>query len=148
MRVKRVLYLFFAVLFLLPGCVFDISAPYTFRQSKENIVCIEILTQINEQAAWDDRFEVVNTLDTSLHNTFIDRLASIKGQNFINPPSTSFDLYVICITYADGEKEYISSCNNGYRLPGGEIQLDTYWFSDKEGFDALIAQYMTRGRST
>ena len=138
----KIICVFLAILTILTSCKLDPSVPYTFRQSAEHVAQIDVLKQTNEKAAWDQRFTLVATLNDSQHDNFINSLVSITGQNFFNPPPTSFDLYVFRIIYADGEEEYISGSNNGYRFPGGEIQLDTYWFSDKESFNALVSQYV------
>ena len=126
----------------LAGCLLDPSKPYSYSQEINQIDKISILLQSKEYSNWEERFSVITELDQSQYTGFLRKLSSIKGQPFINPPSVDFGLYVVCITYKNGEEEYISCNNNAYLLPGKTIRYDTYWFSDKDGFAQLIEEYI------
>jgi len=103
------------------------------------------IVQNKEYSNWEERFEVIVELDPSQYSYFLEKLSSVKGQPFFNPPGTDFGLYVIRITYIDGEEEFISCDNNAYLRPGKELRYDTYWFSDKDGFDQLIQEFIVCG---
>lgn len=130
------------VFFLLCGCELTLSEPYKFRYGIDQITNIEILEQNPVYSSWDDRFFKVKTLEPAQYEEFLTDLSSVKGQPFVNPPGDSFDLFVFCISYFNGEKEYISCGNNAYAIPGKGIVMDTYWFSDEKGFDAVISKYL------
>lgn len=132
---------FLIFLFALHGCVLDPSAPYSFRQEEAMVERVSILKQNDQYSDWQDRFSVITELDESQFSAFLTEITKVKGQPFINPPHDSFDEYVIEIIYQDGEIEYISSNNNAYWRPGQELQIRSYWFSDKDGFDKLVARY-------
>ena len=138
---KKLAVIMIFLLLLIAGCHIDPSNPYSFRQEFSEISSIEILLQNDTYSSWDERFSLLLTLEASKHNDFVSDLSEIKGQPFFNPPPTSFDKYVIRITYKNGEEEYISRDNNGYKTPGSKLCLDTYWFSDKEGFYKLLSEY-------
>lgn len=138
---KKLAVLIFFLLFVIAGCRIDPSTPYSFRQELTEISSIEILLQNDTYSSWDDRFSLLTTLETSKYNDFVKDLSAIKGQPFFNPPPTSFDKYVIRITYNNGEEEYISRDNNGYKTPESKLYLDTYWFSDKGAFYKLLSEY-------
>lgn len=141
--VKRKIAVTIMVLFLsiITGCKIDLSRPYEFRQNIVEIHCIDILKQNDYYDSWDNRFSVISSLDKTVYSDFLCELVELEGQPFINPPSTSFDKYVIRIIYYDGEEEYISCNNNAYRIPNRELQYDTYWFSDKYSFYNLLSSY-------
>ena len=126
------------------GCVLNPSKPYEIQYSIDQIIRIDILEQNTEYSTWDERFLVRVTLDQTQYTEFLNQLYSLKGQPFFNPPSADFDLYVFCISYTNGEKEYISSNNNAYLVPGQDVSLGTYWFSDKDGFEQLIQKYLVK----
>jgi len=142
---KRHWIIFVILSVTLAGCAADPSKPYSFRQKESQIVEISILVQNKEYSNWEERFEVIVELDPSQYSYFLEKLSSVKGQPFFNPPGTDFGLYVIRITYIDGEEEFISCDNNAYLRPGKELRYDTYWFSDKDGFDQLIQEFIVCG---
>ena len=132
----------FLVTCILCGCKVDFSKPYEFRQDIDQITSIKILKQNPDYLSWEDRFFEVKTLEPTQHEEFVCDLPTVKGQPFINPPFTLFDLYVFCISYTNGEKEYISCYNNAYFIPQKGVVMDTYWFSDEAGFEKLISKYL------
>ena len=129
----------------LSSCAIDPSKPYSFRQSVDKISELCLMQQNEVYDDWDSRFSVIKELGPNQYADFCDELKSIKGQRFFNPPQTEFDQYVIRIVYQNGEIEYISRDNNAYFIPEKGLKYDTYWFSDKAGFNELILKYLGQG---
>ena len=136
------IFMLFLLACMLFGCALDFSRPYKFRQGIDEITSIKLMQQNLVYTSWEDRFFELKSLEPAQYEEFLQDLSALKGQPFINPPFDSFDVFVFCISYVNGEKEYISCYNNAYFIPDKGIVMDSYWFSDDEGFDLLISKYL------
>lgn len=125
----------------LSGCIFNTDEPYEFRQALDQIVTIEILRKEYDSVDTDTPMNVIHTIDPSSHKDFVDDLLKIEGGRVGLEPGTGFGMYIICITYKDGEKEMIGDYNNGYITSDGEVHQDIYAF-DTEQYYAFISELL------
>lgn len=127
---------------ILSGCFFrDRVTPYEFRQNFDQIVSIEILKKEYDSVSTDTPTYNIHTVELAEHRAFIDGLLQIEGGRAMLEPGTGFGMYIICITYKDGEKEMIGNYNNGYITPKGDLYQDTYRF-DAEAYYAFLSKVL------
>ena len=123
------------------GCIFVTSEPYEFRQAFDQIMSIEILKKEYDTASIDDPMNFIYTVDPSLHRSFIDDLIKIEGGRMGLDPTTGFGVYIIRITYKDGEMEMIGNYSNGYITPDGIVHEDVYMFK-REQYYAFLSDVL------
>lgn len=128
---------------ILTGCTMILfpDEPYEFRQAFDQIVSIDILKKEYDSTSTDTPMNVLKTIDPSLHKDVIDSLSQAPGGRSGMPPGTGFGLYIIRITYQDGEQEMIGNYNTGYILPNGEIHQDIYCF-ETIAYYKLISRFL------
>lgn len=128
------------VIIITSGCVNGSYIPYEFRQEFDQIVSIEIGMKEYGYSDLDAPIVILKTLEPSDHSVMIDAILEIPGQR-ITPPGDGFGPYLIVITYANGELEYLGEYNNGFRTPEGKIVQDSYHFNT-DAFYELLSSYL------
>lgn len=128
-----------ALLFVgvLSGCFFNTDEPYEFRQAFDQIVTIDIPKKEYDSTSTDTPMNVIYTIEPSAHKNFVDELLKIDGGRIGLEPGTGFGMYIIRITYKDGEIEMIGNYNNGYISPNGHVHQDIYAFDTKQYYAFL-----------
>ena len=136
---KGCIALFILVAWILSGCssILSPNKQYEFRQAFDQIVSIEILRKEYDSISTSTPMNVLKEIDPSLHKDVIDGLLETPGGPGGMPPGTGFGLYIICITYQDGEREMIGNYNNGYILPNGEVHQNNYRFDTNAYYDLI-----------
>jgi hypothetical protein len=137
----RLLLLIALLGFMLNGCIFNHKTPYEFRQEFDQIACIEILKKQYDSIRTDTPMDVIKTIDPTEHRALIDALLETDGSRVGLDPPTGFGMYIIRITYLDGEMEMIGNYSNGYITPDGKLHEDIYCF-DREQYYAVISDYL------
>ena len=137
----RVVLLLFLISIMISGCFFITEEPYEFRQEFDEIVSIEILKKEYDSINADTPMNVIKVIESADHRALIDDLLAAKGSRIGLDPSTGFGMYIIRITYQDGEMEMLGNYNNGYITPDGELREDVYCF-DREQYYAIISKYL------
>ena len=142
MRVRTII-LLIMISCILSGCslVLFPNEPYEFRQTFDQIVSIEILKKEYDSTSTDTPMNILKTIDSSMYKDVIDALSETPGGRSGMPPGTGFGLYIIRITYQDGEQEMIGNYNTGYILPNGEVHQDIYFF-ETEAYYSLISHIL------
>lgn len=139
---KNILALCLLIVFIFSGCSLIVKkAPYSFRQSVDQIEAIEILKKIDVSGDTNLSVEIIKELDKEQHQGIVNDILSADGNYVAEGAGSGFGPYIIRITYKNGEIELIGEYNNGYAAPGGEINQGIYWFN-KEHFYAIISQYV------
>ena len=127
---------------MLSGCFLrDRAMPYEFRQNFDQIVTIEILRKENDSVVTDTPANIILTVDPSEHRAFIDGLQQVEGGRAMLEPGTGFGMYIIRITYKNGEIEMIGNYNNGYITPDGKVHQDVYRF-DAKAYYAFLSDVL------
>jgi hypothetical protein len=139
----RILYILLAVVLTCSGCFFNSDGPYEFRQTFDQIVSIEILRKEYDSVLTDTPMSVIYTVEPAEHQGFIDNLMEIEGGRVGLDPNTGFGMYIIRITYKNGEMEMIGNYNNGYITPNGEVHQDIYAF-DSVQYYAFLSDVLGR----
>lgn len=126
------------LLCMLSGCFLrDRTTPYEFRQEFDQIASIEILRKETDSVLTDTPTHIIYTLNEADYKSFLDRLMEIEGGYAGSEPGTGFGMYMIRITYQDGEMEMIGNYNNGYITPSGEVHQDVYRFDANQYYAFL-----------
>lgn len=127
---------------MLSGCFLrDRAMPYEFRQAFDQIASIEILRKETDSVLPDTPTQTIHTLNEAQYKVFLDGLQKIEGGRAGSEPGTGFGMYMIRITYKDGEMEMIGNYNNGYITPDGEVHQDVYRF-DARQFYAFLSDVL------
>lgn len=125
-----------SMLFLLCGCN-QYKGPYVFwRQSRENIQKVEICTYE------DDVQTVILELPADEVDTFLDEVSNLEFLELITHPIIDYGIIAVVITYADGEKEVISSSASGYVSQDGKFHPDSYVVNNNREFYDLVCNYV------
>lgn len=134
---NRLLSILLMSILVFSGCFFNTAEPYQFRQGLDQITTIEILRKEYDSTNTDTPMNVIHTVDSSVHMDFVDDLLKIEGGRIGLDPGTGFGMYIIRITYKDGEIEMIGNYNNGYITPDGKLHQDIYAFDAKQFYAFL-----------
>ena len=125
----------------LTGCFFSKKVKYEFRQEFEQIVSIDILKKDYDSSNPYTPKQVIKTIPPEEHRALIDALLELECFRLYYEPSTGIGMYIIRITYKDGEQEMIGNYNNAYITPDGKIHEDNYGFC-REPFYDLISRFL------
>lgn len=128
----------------LTGCFFQLfqtEMPYEFHKSADQITAIEILRKEYDSINTDTPMHILKTFGESEYQTVLDGINGVSGGRNGLEPSTGFDMYVIRITYRNGDMELIGNYSTGYVSADGEILQEHYSF-DTEQFYDLISELM------
>ncbi len=125
---------------LLCGC-FSANQKYEFRQDFEQIATIEILKKEYDSIDINTPMNVIKTIDPQQHRAMIDALVKAKSAPMLAPPSTGVGMYIIRITYLDGEIELLGDYNIAYISPDGELYQDRFFFY-RDDFYAVISEFL------
>ena len=71
----------------------------------------------------------------------LDGLANIPVSFRLNPPATGVGMYIIRITYKNGETDLIGDYNTGYMTADGEI-FEERWFFKTEPYYDFISELL------
>ena len=128
--------------FLVSGCNFLVmEGQYQFRQPFDQIASIEILKKEYDSISTDVPMDVLCILSTEEQREIMDMIAEADGAYVLEGAGSGFGIYIIRITYHNGEVELIGEYNNGYITPEGKIIQDCYTF-DTEQFYSIISIYL------
>ena len=134
---KRLLLPLFCALIFLTGCSFQTEKPYEFRQDSAQIMTIEIVKKIHDSVVTDTPTTVIKAFDASEHNVVIDAILAVDGGTNGLDPTTGFGVYIIKITYLNGEIEMIGNYSNGYISTDGVMHEGIYCFDTKQYYDMI-----------
>ena len=137
----RIIGIITLVVCILSGCFLISDEPYTFRQEFEQIVSIEILKKEYDSISPYTPMHVVKTVEPTMHQELINDLLKLEGGRIGLEPGTGFGVYIIRITYKDGEIEMLGDYNNGYITPDGKLHEDIYAF-DSDQYYQVISNYL------
>lgn len=132
--------LVFAMIISLSGCFFQLfqtEMPYAFRQSADQITAIEIIRKQYDSISAETPMYVLKTFEENEYQTVLDGINSVPGGRNGLEPGRGIGLYIIRITYADGEIELLGDYNNGYISTDGKIHQDCYAFYTEEYYDLI-----------
>lgn len=134
---SKVLITILIVTILLCLILFGIDRPYKFRQEYDQIVKIEITQKEQDISGYEVPKKVLKVLKPSEHRAFIDDLKKVDGSYVGMDPPDGFGMYIIRITYRNGEVELISEHNNGYISVDGIIYEGVYCMNKDQFYDFL-----------
>lgn len=124
---------------LCSGCIFQTETTYEFRQDADQINSIEILRKEYDSIDTDTPMYVVKELESSEYQTVLDGIRMVDGGRNGLDPTTGFGLYVIRITYKNGEMEMIGNYSTGYISVDGETHQEHYSFNIEQYYDLISA---------
>ena len=139
-RLCKLIICILILLVVLAGCFRDVK-PYEFRQSVDQIECIEIRRKEYDSAYWNVPTILLKTLDPSEYKTLVDAVTNVPGNYLYSDPATSIGPYQIWIYYKDGEVDMIGVYNSWYILPDGDEKLDSYMF-DVTQFHEMLSGFL------
>lgn len=126
-----------ALLVLYFWWLFGANQPYKFRQELDQIVKIEIVKKEQDTGGYDVPKVVLKTIDPSEYKAFIEDLKKVEGVRIGMHQGLGFGMYIIRITYKNGEIELISDYNNGYISTDGKVHEDAYSMNKEQFYDFL-----------
>ena len=131
-----IIILFWAILC---GCSMTLDLEYSYRQSADQIVAIEILRKEYDSVRTDTPMHVLKEFESSEFQTVLDGLGNVPVTRRLNPPGTGFGLYIIRITYQNGEADLIGNYNTGYITTDGQLYQESYFFHTEPYYDLISA---------
>ena len=134
---SRIVGIVISVICILSGCFLISNEPYTFRQEFEQIVSIEILKKESDSISPYTPMHVIKTINPAMHKELIDALLKIEGSRIGLEPGTGFGVYIIRITYKDGEMEMLGDYNNGHITADGKLHEDIYAFNSEQYYQVI-----------
>lgn len=134
---KRIAILAISIIIFLTGCYPTAEKPYEFRQSLDQIETIEIALKKEYDPDLADEPIVLKTLDVQEHQAIIEALLKADGNVVLSPPGRGIGVYIVQITYKNGELELIGEYNNGYITPEGEVVQHGYIFNREQLYEII-----------
>lgn len=135
---KYIICLTIGILFCsLIGCLSQTEKVYTYRQSADQIESIEVLRKEYDSNGISTPMYVLRTFAPSEFQTVLEGLSNIPASYRLNPPATGFGLYIIRITYKNGEADFIGDYNTGYMTVDGEIFQERWFFNTEPYYDFI-----------
>ena len=125
----------------LNGCLSQTEKVYTYRQSADQIVSIEILRKEFDSDTITTPLYILKSFESSEFQMVLDGLANIPVSFRLNPPATGVGMYIIRITYKNGETDLIGDYNTGYMTADGEI-FEERWFFKTEPYYDFISELL------
>ena len=135
-----------AVLICLTGCTG--KTRYQFSRPLDSICSIEIVDISGEGARTDQelgKITVIQALDSSDWNQFLDGLQDIPCWKYWNDPPQYIRNHAIQVGYEDGTIEMLSSSSSGLcaEIDGVYTVINYNWFYfDDEAFLELLSSYI------
>ncbi len=136
---KNLIAMFFVVV-LLVGCGASPGETYCFRQEASQIIKIEIGLIEKYDPDMRETPVILKTLDPAQHQEMIEAILEMRGASVL-PPGRGVGVYIIQITYADGEVEMLGDYNNAYITPEGKVVQQGYRFKS-DSFYKIISHYL------
>lgn len=125
---KRIILIIALVSVILAGFSLDGIIEYSYRQSADQIESIEILRYVrNDSVQVGAPMYVVKTFKPDEFQMVLDGLNYLPVMNTLRSPGRGFGVYVICITYKNGEADILGDCNTGYITADGEVHQERYF---------------------
>ena len=124
---------------ILYGCSVPLDLEYSYRQSADQITSIEILRKEYDSVRTDTPMNVLKVFDPSEFQMVLDGLGNVPITRRLNPPGTGFGLYIIRITYQNGEADLIGNYNTGYITTDGQLYQESYFFHTEPYYDLISA---------
>ncbi len=132
---KIILVVYVSLICFLCICAMVINPEYSYRQSADQIIAIEILK--NPEVRTDAPMHVLKTLDPSEFQMVLDGLDSIQAHYKNGDPFYGFGMYVIRITYQNGEIDIIGNYNTGYITVDGQLHQERFYFKREPYYDLI-----------
>ena len=110
--------------------------PAPVHQDVSNIASIEILDTSLQ------REDVIDTLDDSEIQPFMDILLEMKSARYVNDPADRLGDFTVKITYSDGSTDFIGTEICAYYSPDGRDESRGWYYVENEKLLDLINDYI------
>lgn len=139
MKSKIVLVFILSLSLFLIGCLETGDLKYPYRQGVDQIEAIEILRKEYDSIRTDTPMYVIKTFDPSEFQMVLDGIDEVPLINPLNPNGTGFGLYIIRITYKNGEADLLGNYNTGFYTSDGELHQESYCFKTEPYYELISA---------